>query len=51
MYIYNWRDKNTLIYKHATLSFMLMQSSVIHFTILLWSKVKIKIRNTENTKI
>ena len=27
--------KKTLIYKYATLSFMLMQSSGIHFTILL----------------
>ena len=38
-------------YEYATLSFMLMQWLRIHFTILLWSKVKMKIRNNENTKI
>ena len=53
IYIYKYIAegiKKTLIYKHATSSFMLMQSSGIHLTILLWSKVKTKIRNTENSK-
>ena len=43
IYIYKWMNegiKKTLIYKYATSSFMLMQSSGIHCTILLWSKVK-----------
>ena len=35
IYIYITEGKKTLIYKYATLSFMLMQSSDIHFNILL----------------